>query len=242
MPKYKYEEMLPLEFLEAVERLPVFIVPMGLLEWHADHLPLGQDALKSHGICLRLAEKLQGGIVLPPVYFGRPGYSTYTGTLTYSEGLMLSLLSELCAQLKKVGAKVIVLMVSHYGPAQEECIARFQKIISREDPSITVIAHKESDGVTVDGETPADHAGIWETSMFMRMYPELTRMDLLRDTPHPQKVYHDAPLDYYREPAKWEWSNDVWGANPALGEQAIDAITDHFVTEIKEALAKYAAQ
>ena len=49
--KYKYEEMFPSEFLAAVERMPVFIVPTGLLEWHADHLPLGQDTMKIYGIC-----------------------------------------------------------------------------------------------------------------------------------------------------------------------------------------------
>ncbi len=100
MPKVRYEEMLPEEFLDAAARMPVFMVPLGLLEWHADHLPLGQDGLKAHGICLRLAERLGGGIVLPPVYFGRPGFSTYTGTLTFSEALVNLMLTELCSQLK----------------------------------------------------------------------------------------------------------------------------------------------
>lgn len=63
---YRYEEMLPSEFLEAVENMPVFIVPTGLLEWHADHLPPGQGALKAQGICEAIAQKLGGGIVLPP--------------------------------------------------------------------------------------------------------------------------------------------------------------------------------
>ena len=89
MKKIRYEEMLPAEFLDAMDRMPVCIVPLGLLEWHADHLPLGLDGLKAHGICLRIAEKLDGGVVLPPVYFGRPGFSTYTGTLTFSEAVEL---------------------------------------------------------------------------------------------------------------------------------------------------------
>jgi creatinine amidohydrolase len=72
--KIRYEEMTPREFLEAVEKMPVFIVPTGLLEWHGDHLPLGQDALKAHGICLRVAEKLGGGIVLPPQLLGETGF------------------------------------------------------------------------------------------------------------------------------------------------------------------------
>ncbi len=236
MRKVRYEEMLPAEFLEAVEHMPAFIVPLGLLEWHADHLPLGQDGLKAHGICLRLAEKLDGGIVLPPVYFGRPGFSTYTGTMTFSEALVNLMLTELCQQLKKVGAKVIVLLVGHYGPAQEECIARAAKIIARENPDLTIIAHRECDGVTVDGEMPCDHAGLWETSMFMSMYPELAHMELLRDPPLEQKRYFNVPNDYYRESAEWKWSNDVRAASEELGRRAVEAIAGHMAGEVLEAL------
>jgi creatinine amidohydrolase len=111
--KVKYEEMTPREFIEAVNELHVFIVPTGLLEWHGDHLPLGQDALKAYGICLRVAAKLGGGIVLPLNYWGRPGFSTYVGTLTFSEGLIRSLFWELFEQLRKVGAKIILVVTGH---------------------------------------------------------------------------------------------------------------------------------
>ena len=88
MKECRYEYMFPRDFMEAVRELPVFILPTGLLEWHGNHLPLGLDSLKAHGICIEVAHKLGGGIVLPPNYYGRPGYSTYTGTLTYSEETM----------------------------------------------------------------------------------------------------------------------------------------------------------
>ena len=79
----RYEEMLPAEFYEAVKEMPVFLVPTGLLEWHADHLPLGQDSLKAHGICEAVARKLGGGIVLPPNHYGRPGYASFIGPLKF---------------------------------------------------------------------------------------------------------------------------------------------------------------
>ena len=70
MKNYRYETMLPHEFLKAVEECPVFIIPTGLLEWHGDHLPLGLDALKIHAIALNIAQKLGGGNswthLLPP--------------------------------------------------------------------------------------------------------------------------------------------------------------------------------
>ncbi len=58
--KFKMEEMTPAEFKRAVSERPVFIVGTGILEWHADHLPLGTDALKMRGIAERLAEAIVG--------------------------------------------------------------------------------------------------------------------------------------------------------------------------------------
>jgi len=74
LKKFKYEEMTPNEFLKAVKSMPVFFVPTGLLEWHGEHLPLGLDSLKAYSLCMQTAEKLGGGIVLPPNYYGRPGF------------------------------------------------------------------------------------------------------------------------------------------------------------------------
>ena len=146
------------------------------------------------------------------------------------------MLSELCQQLKKVGAKVIVFMVGHYGPLQEQCIERAAMILAQENPDIRIIAHRECDGVEIDGEMPCDHAGKWETSMFMSMYPELAHMELLRDPPLPQKLYPDAPLDFYRESADWVWETDVHASNPELGRRAVEAAAQNFAGEILAAL------
>lgn len=226
--KFKYEEMLPEEFLEAVEHMPVFFVPTGLLEWHGDHLPLGQDALKAYGICLRTAEKLGGGIVLPPNYYGRPGYSSYTGTLTFSEALMDLLFTELFGQLKKVGARVIVLLTGHYGPLQVNFTKRVSEYYMKENPEVHIIAQPEYEGVTVDGEVPADHAGKWETSMFWWLYPHLTHMENFSMKTSRKKIYHNPPNDYYREPEEWAWADDLrQTASRELGERCIDIVSEY---------------
>ena len=236
MKKYKYEEMLPCEFLEAVEQKPVFIVPTGLLEWHADHLPLGLDSLKAYGICLKLAEKINGGIVLPPNYYGRPGFSSYVGTLTYSDGCLTTLFTELFYQLKKVGAKVIVVITGHYGDCQVDFIKRVAETFNKENPEIIVIAQPEYEGVIVNGFAPADHAGIWETSMFWSLYPDLVAMGKLKIEPNKMKIYKNPPNDYYKENSTWEWSNDVENASLELGKKAVEIIVDHLSLKIEAAL------
>ncbi len=236
MPKFKYEEMLPEEFISAVQRLPVFIVPTGLLEWHADHLPLGQDALKAYGICLKLAERLDGGIVLPPIYVGRPGFSSYVGTLTYSEACVNLMLYETMGQLKKVGAQVIVLITGHYGPLQVDCVKRVAENFEREHPDVAVIAQPEYEGVTVDGKVPSDHAGLWETSIFWSLYPQLVHMDKFQAVPTRKKLYPNPPHDYYKENEEWVWHNEVESSSPELGERTVNAIVDHLEALVRERL------
>jgi creatinine amidohydrolase len=237
--KYKYEEMMPVEFLEAVERMPVFIVPTGLLEWHGDHLPLGLDALKSHAICLKLAEKLGGGIVLPPNYYGRPGYSRYAGTLTFSDALMNLLFTELCDQLRKVGAKVITLITGHYGPCQVDFLKYFAHNYMMEHPEVTLIAKPEYEGVTINGVIPQDHAGKWETSMFWYLHSELTHMENYQLETPIRKIYDNPPNDWYKEGAIWTWNDDLTKtASKELGKRCVDAITDFLAAEILVALNK----
>ncbi|MBK8504013.1 MAG: creatininase family protein [Saprospiraceae bacterium] len=39
-------------------------MPLGAIEWHGLHLPIGLDSMTSHGICLRVADRV-GGLVMP---------------------------------------------------------------------------------------------------------------------------------------------------------------------------------
>lgn len=238
---HRYEEMSPDEFLAAVDRLPVFLVPTGLLEWHADHLPLGLDALKAHAICLRVAERLGGGVVLPPNYYGRPGYSRYAGTLTFSDALMTLLFTELCDQLRKVGAKVIVLLTGHYGPCQMDWLKRFASGYEKEHASsgVRLIAQAEYEGVEIDGQTPWDHAGKWETSMMLFLRPELVRMERFREATTIPRMYENPPHDWYRETGEWTW----WGqdvprdSSAELGRRCVEAIVERMAREVRAACA-----
>jgi hypothetical protein len=57
--------MRPAQLEKALRGFPVVYVLFGLIEWHGRHLPLGNDALKAHGILVKVAEQF-GGVVYPP--------------------------------------------------------------------------------------------------------------------------------------------------------------------------------
>src|SRR5579864_1098202 len=61
--------MTPGEILEARKRCPAALVPIGPLEWHGPHLPVGTDALHAYVVAERAAQEL-GAVVLPALFAG----------------------------------------------------------------------------------------------------------------------------------------------------------------------------
>ena len=67
---YEYIKCRPVQLEEATREFPCAYVPLGALEWHGPHLPLGFDGLKAEGL-LRLAAELLGkGVIFPTMYYG----------------------------------------------------------------------------------------------------------------------------------------------------------------------------
>jgi len=236
---YKAEEMTPSELKDAIERFPVVILATGLLEWHADHLPLGLDALKMRGIAERLAERT-GAILLPQQWLGVVGFDEMVGTITFSKETVKRVFKEFFANIELMGAKVIVFVTGHYGPYQVETIkgaaAEYQA-----DHDVRIIAQPEYEGVTIDGQQPSDHAGKFETSMAMALFPELVRMDEYKQEleipiQHPPRPN---PWGFESPTGTWRFNEDLRVvASPELGERTVRAIVDHLAARIDEELAE----
>ena len=94
--------MRPAQLEAAGRKFPVVYVPFGLIEWHGLHLPLGNDAIKAHGILVKCAEKF-GGVVYPPVYF-------HNG---FRQEHLVPVLTDLFNRLKRTGYRVIIGVSGH---------------------------------------------------------------------------------------------------------------------------------
>ncbi len=64
-----YTHMRPRAFTKRRLECPVAYLPLGILEWHGFHNPLGLDGIKAEKVLSHLAGKL-GGVVLPTLYWG----------------------------------------------------------------------------------------------------------------------------------------------------------------------------
>jgi len=65
----KYEHMLPHQIRTAIDEHWPVILPMGVLEYHAEHLGVGMDTLAVIKVVDRLEKELDL-VVLPPFYYG----------------------------------------------------------------------------------------------------------------------------------------------------------------------------
>ena len=60
---------------------PRIWLPLGTIEYHSHHLPVGLDGLQAHGLCLDAA-RIGGGLVYPPLWWGTGGgHSDYPWTV-----------------------------------------------------------------------------------------------------------------------------------------------------------------
>ena len=70
----RYEMMLPHQIRAAIDaRWPV-VMPVGVLEYHGEHMAVGMDTLAVIGVLERL-ERDMDLVILPPFYYGAASYA-----------------------------------------------------------------------------------------------------------------------------------------------------------------------
>jgi len=211
--KVQYERLFPAEFEERINAFPVVYVPVGSLEWHGEHLALGNDALKMHALCCLAASK-GGGVVYPPVYYCIPGLcnadpsrythdSTFYGEPAVLKGLLLSTLRG----LERVGFKVAILTTGH---TPREQIEMMKEVARDYDGAMKV--HGTCDMEFADEiNFTSDHAAMWETSLLWHFHPGLVDLTRLDRDPAVK------PFNVYGKDPRTE-------ASPSLGAKAADII------------------
>jgi creatinine amidohydrolase len=197
--KVLYEELTPAEFSARLAACPVAYLPLGTIEWHSDHLPLGSDGLQSEEFFKRLATET-GGIVLPKLFIGPDGYDTLINGREYYGMDCGRLFSDQCTyeirqltgsaywvpdstfdlmmngimkQLSRAGFRIVV--AHGHGPSTNYIAQHVQEFRDRYD--LTVMTCWDND--SADLCLMCDHAGANETSLMMVLRPELVRMDNL---------------------------------------------------------------
>jgi creatinine amidohydrolase len=111
-----YENLTAPQFVKAVQKSGgTCVIPLGIMEKHGPHLPLGTDLIACRETA-RLAAEQEYTIVFPAYFVGQIFEArNQPGTLAYSVRLMYDFLSETCAELARNGINKIILYNGHGG-------------------------------------------------------------------------------------------------------------------------------
>jgi creatinine amidohydrolase len=164
------EFLLPHELRAAMAAQPIAYLPLGSLEFHSAHLPIGLDGLTAHGVCLRAAAA-GGGIVCPPLYYGTGGgHTNYAWTIMMEDEREIATLVNRCLQrLQDFDVRTAVLFSGHFAPEQLAMIERLAQAWRSEGNVLRVLPL----GVNMSpASIEPDHAGVFETSLLSALWPD----------------------------------------------------------------------
>jgi creatinine amidohydrolase len=98
----QWENLTALDFEKAVRRCEgVGIIPVGVIETHASHLPLGTDMLIAHWTACHAAER-EPAIVFPAYPYGINTESVHLpGAVNVRRKLVFALLENICDEMSR---------------------------------------------------------------------------------------------------------------------------------------------
>ena len=173
------------DFQKAVQKHPVCIIAVGVMEKHGEHLPLGTDFLNGHKIACLAAEK-EPAVVFPPFYFGQIfEASCFPGTVTLKPTLLLELFLEVFDAIGRNGFRKIIVYNAHGGncsllPFLMQCQLWEKKPYSVYLPPLLIRTEAAMKQWEATCETKEHgHACECETSISLANHPELVKMSRL---------------------------------------------------------------
>lgn len=112
----RYELMLPHQIREAVAGNWPVILPLGVLEYHGEHLAVGMDTLAVVRL-LDIVEAEMDVVILPPFYYGAASYAVEppegNGSLQVAADRLFPFARDLFTSLLRVGFRNIHFFIHH---------------------------------------------------------------------------------------------------------------------------------
>ena len=222
----------------------IILLPVGAVEQHGYHLPLGTDWIMATEMSRRAAERV-GGIVAPPVMYAYKsqirsgGGNHYCGTTSLDGNSLIEMVRDVLKEFARHGARKIAVIDGHYENEfflTEACdlAVRDLRYDGISDIKILKMRYCEeiSDEVLdiayPDGNPglALEHGAVLETSMMLYLFPHLVDVT---------KISDDAPADfppYDLYPGNPDWVPpsgclaSAHGSSAEIGKRLVDEFTD----------------
>ncbi len=196
----RWEYLLPGEFDDAVKRAKgVCVIPVGAMECHGTHLPLGCDALKGIAFTNTAADIAEVVSCPGAPYLGDMSGACGGGNISIPPALIRQLLEALCDECYNNGFKKIVFVSSHGG--NKPMLDAFCREIRWKNPKYNIYHYYQTMGTPasilaeiekypylteediavfqryVNENKYGGHGCFKETSCIYHLYPELVALD-----------------------------------------------------------------
>jgi len=250
MKKIRYAEMLPHEIIRRRERFPAAFIGLGTLEWHSEHLAVGNDALKAEKLC-ELAAARSGGFAFPALWYGEPRVTglmeidhdqeenikskmkfhkrkfsrSYFGKTPGEQiNFYQELLYHVLVELNTLEIKAVCFLCGHY-PIKDwalPVVGRFNKAF--EDTQ--AFAGTESDYCPANPNVGDDHAALWETSYLWYLRPDCVDISIYFDRPDKEPLIGIFGTDPRKR------------ASVEIGRKACELIVEGMIRKARECIEK----
>jgi creatinine amidohydrolase len=172
------------------------VIPVGSVEQHGFHLPLGTDSM----VAIRLAEdaaQRTEAVVTPPLWFGwSPHHLALPGTISIRPQILIEILFDILSSLTAHGFDKFVIVNGHrivnipwIQISAEKAQRELGVKVVIYDPAY--MSKEISDKI---GFGEVGHAEEIETSHMLHIMPHLVRMEKAKDYISPEKkLYHVDP-------------------------------------------------
>ena len=190
----RLEQLRPRQIVALRDECPLIYIPVGTVEWHERHMPVGTDGFTAHGFSLRAAA-VTGGVVYPTLYWGLDEYGTTRSGASRS-GMDIAadmplpgniyrvghetygrLLADAVAECLRTGYRAIALVTGHGSRGQIHAIHRVANATNASVGHTCVVAVESfmpAMGMLPDG---GGHAGRAETALILGLHPDLVDFD-----------------------------------------------------------------
>ncbi|WP_265289747.1 creatininase [Verminephrobacter eiseniae] len=231
---------------------PAIFLPVGALEQHGPHLPLGTDGLLAAAVAADTA-RLVGGLLAPTLSYGyksQPkcgGGQHFSGTTSVDAATLIGSVRDAVREFARHGATRLVVVNGHY--ENQWFLIEGIDLGLRDlgpQPALQVMRLEYWDFLTAatladvfpDGFPgfALEHAAVIETSMMLHYHPSLVRTDLIPDEPPADFP----PYDRYPTPKDWGPPSGVLssakGASAEKGRRMAHELAQRMAAAVARAL------
>lgn len=229
-------------------RVPVLLLPVGAVEPHGPHAPLGTDPLISQGMCERAAARLAEAheiqvLILPALPYGVTRYAAaFPGGVHIGEETLHALIVDVCTALIDQGLPRVILVNNHFEPEHTATLRRavetLESLRGNRIGHLDLVRRRSAQRLTEEFQAGECHAGRYETSLVLAERPELVDVEIMRGLP---RIAVDMPAamragraDFPSMGMAQAYCGSPAEATAEEGAETFETLTDMLVEAIRE--------